>query len=350
MDHTDDTFHPFYERLAARVAGHVVGQVLISLALGLLFFVPHFAVVGRQVIPDWGWLLGVLITTAMLALYYATYTFRALLPEMELRLRPRTGRNPHHPATKDSEPEFMRVLKKTLTNGKFIIAGVAFGGLNCGLGWFFGLPYADAWAKATLLIGFFLAGFVCGMAAFGIYGVTKTVATFSHEVQRNLDYTAPDNCGGVQFVGEALLVFSCVTLIVGVMISVYIHQVKWGNAKFLSVMFAQWAWIVFPYLMSLLVLIAPAVPLNEALRQCKRDMEEEQMCKCDAIRKKMEKESLDSADRKALRDEYAYQQGIRKDLHAMGTWPHGLSASLKYLGVFVANVIASASSALHLFK
>jgi len=106
----------------------------------------------------------------------------------------------------------------------------------------------------------------------------------------------------------------------------------------------QWAWIVFPCLLSIVVLVGPAVPLNEALRRYKVEMEAEQMRKSDAIRKQLDAAPLDSASRKDLRDEFTHEQTIRQNLYAMGTWPHGLSANLKYLGIFAGNVVASISS------
>jgi hypothetical protein len=344
------TFHPFYERLAAPFPGYIIGELVVSMGLGLVFLAAHYAAIGAEIFRDWSWFLAPLITTAMLALYYATYTLRGLLPEMTLRLRPRADRNGHDGAEKhDSDCTFMQPLNETLSDWKFIRAGVFFGLVNCLMGDVFGLLYATDSAKATILSGFFLAGFVCGMAAWGIYGVTVTVAAFAREAKPGLDYAAPDHCGGVQFVGEGLLVFSSVTLLVGVMISVFIHEFKWDHRMLGWVVALQWAWIVFPYVLSLVVLIGPAVPLNDALRQYKVEMEAEQLRTSDAIRRQLAAEPPDSAKRKDLRDEYAYQQNIRKDLHAMGTWPHGMSANLKYLGIFAANMFASASSAFSLF-
>ena len=65
------------------------------------------------------------------------------------------------------------------------------------------------------------------MAVFAIYGLLVAFKAFPRKLKRCLDFTAPDRCGGIAFVGEALVVFSSVTLIAGVMISVYILKADW---------------------------------------------------------------------------------------------------------------------------
>ena len=340
-----ETFSPFYERLATSFPGYIIGKLVLSAALGVVFLAAHYAAIGHRVFEDWSWFLAPLITTAMLALYYATHTLRGMLPEMSLRLRLPGDRDVHDGADEDSDGIFMQPLNATLSDSKFIAAGLFFGFINCAMGFAFGVPYETTCALATILFGFFLAGFVCGMAAWGIYGVAATVAAFARAAKRSLDYTAPDQCGGVRFLGEGLVVFSSVTLIVGVMISVYIHQFHWTREALPAVVALQWAWIVFPYALSLVVLVGPAVPINDALRQYKVEKEAEQLQTLDAISRQLAAAPLDSAKRKELRDERAYQQDARKELHAMGTWPHGMSAKVKYLGILVANLLASATTA-----
>jgi len=348
MSRKESAFHPFYERLVAWVPGYVIGPLVLSIGLGLIFLGAHYAAGDAKIFRDWSWLLALLITSAMLALYYATYTLRVLLPQMSLRLALRRGGNDEDVSASDSI--FMRPLNTTLSDRNFLYAAVFFGLLNCLMGYLFGLPSAGAAEKATLMFGFFLAGFVCGMGAWGIYGVTVMVAAFANKAGPSLDYNAPDHCGGVHFIGEGLVAFASVTLIVGVMISVYIHQFAWTHDELWWVVALQWAWIVFPYVLSLVVLVGPAVPLNEALRRYKVEAEAEQMRKSDAIQRQLDAEPLDSGKRKDLRDEFTHEQNIRQNLYAMGTWPHGLSANLKYFGIFAGNVVASISAVLGLLS
>jgi hypothetical protein len=336
----DPAFLPFYERLAIRFPVHVVGKLLLSVLIGLVFLTAHYMSIRSEVFNDWSWFLGVLISTAMLCLYYATHTLHAIIPEMDTRLRP------------DSNEIYMIPLKQTLSDRNFLLAGLFFGLLNCGFGYTFGLPYDKGPAVSTILIGFFLAGFVCGMAVFGIYGVSVAINTFSLKVKRSLDLTSPDRCGGMRFLGEALVVFSSVTLIVGVMISVYILRTDWGvlsadsttdNTWWITSL--MWFWVAFPYVASLVALIAPALGVNRAMREYKMEGELVFRDQLAELRTRLEDNNLDTTSRSALRQDYEFQSSMRENLHRMRTWPFDLSSNLKYFAVFGANLSASTQTA-----
>jgi hypothetical protein len=328
----DLKFFPFYERVTIRIPVYIIDKLLVSALLGLIFLAAHYFSVGNKVFNDWSWFLSVLIGTAMLCLYYATHTLRTIFPEMDMRLRP------------DRDEVYMTPLKRILSDRNFVLAGLLFGLLDCGFGYAFGLPYAEGLAVFTILGGFFLAGFVCGMAAFGICGVSVAINAFSRKVKRTLDFTSPDRCGGTGFLGEALVIFSSVTLIAGVMISVYILKTEWTRDHTWYIASLKWFWVVFPYVMSLVALIVPAVGINKALREYKLEQEVVLRDHLTGIRKRLENNKIDVTGRNALREDYEFQRSMRSDLHRMRTWPYGLGANLKYLTVFVANLFASAHS------
>jgi hypothetical protein len=329
-------FFPFYQRVAAAAPGYLIGELGVALGLGGGFLGLRAWAVGPEIFADWSWLLALLIATAMLCLYYATHTLHGLLPDMSLVLRKGDG-------TANRDAVFMEPIERLLSDRRFIIAGLLVGLFNCGVGWALGAPCEGARDCATLFFGFFLAGFVCGMAVLGIYGVTVALTEFGRNAKSGLDDSAPDRCGGVQFIGEGLVVFSSVTLIVGVLISLYILNVPWTRERNWSVNLLEWFWIAFPFLMSLVILMAPAVPLNEALRQYKVEREAWLQDELARIAASLESED-NTAKRKDQRDQAAEYQAVRKDLHTMGTWPHGISANLKYLGIFAANMLASANT------
>lgn len=326
-------FLPFYERLTKGLPEHPFGKVLVSVLLGLAFIGVHCASIGNMVFKDWSWFLGALISIAMLCLYYATHTLRTIFPEMDMRLRPLGCK------------VYITPLGRILSDRNFVLVGLFFGLLNCGFGYCFGIPYTKGSAIITVSVGYFLAGFVCGMAIWGIYGVSVSISAFSQGAKHSFDFTSPDHCGGTLFLGEALVVFSSVTLIVGVMISVYILQVDWARENSWWVKTLKYFWIAFPYLWSLIALIAPAVPMNKALREYKIEQEATLQGHLNEIRKRLEDNQSGAAERKELRENYEFQQSIRKDLHRMRTWPFGLRTNLKYLAVFIANSFASVKSA-----
>src|ERR1700704_3309921 len=85
-----EKFFPFYERIACRIPGYIFRRVLVSGILGLAFLAVHYLSIGNLVfgidVSDRSWFLGILISTAMLCLYYATHTLRAMFPKMNARL------------------------------------------------------------------------------------------------------------------------------------------------------------------------------------------------------------------------------------------------------------------------
>lgn len=206
----------------------------------------------------------------MLCLYYATYTFRAMFPHMKIRLE----------ATNSGTPEnaYRDPIKEYLNDLSFLQFGFLFAVLNCIVGGALGVQYDEFWPKITTYIGLFLAGFVCGMPVAGIRGVVITLTRYIDQGQPKVDYTNPDGCGGFLFLGEALIKFSAVTLIVDLLLSIYILEVKWipaSNSLNTIVQAIMWMWIALPFLLSLTILLAPASRANHALMNHKIQMEVE---------------------------------------------------------------------------
>jgi len=321
-------FLPFYERLSARFLGNIFGRAFISVLLGFAFLVAQYASIGNRIFDDWSWFLGVLISAMMLCLYIATYTLHALLSKMAIY------------SAHDNQAHRI-CLKDTLSDRNFVLAGSFFGTLNCILGYSFGLPYSNGPAIISILSGYFLVGFVGGMAVLGICGVFVAVSAFSRELKPPLDFTSPDNCGGTRFIGDALVIFSSVTLIAGVMISIYILKTNWSGDHTWGIVALKYFWIAFPYVMSLIILITPAIPVHTELRRYKLDEEDRFKSRLAAIRQSLEANQLDVSHRKELRDDHEFRRNARRDLHKMQLWPYGVGASSRYIVILIANLIGT---------
>lgn len=329
---TGTEIHPFYDAVTDRFPAGGISKIILGLLLGLLFLIPHYLSVRNTLFNDWSWFLGVLITVALLSLFYATYTFQNLLQKMDRRTSP------------EKRDLYMSKTKRILSDRNFLIIGVLFGFINAGMGISFGLPYSTALEIGTILGGYWIAGFVCGMAIWGIYGASATIAAYSRSAKSSFDFTSLDKCGGTRFIGEALVVFSSVTLIVGVMISIYIVKTSWAYQEELWVTLSRFFWIAFPYGWALIALIAPVVPLSRALREYQVDEEFLIKKELKRIKKCLADENSTVQQGKELREEYEFQQTIRAKLYQMRTWPFSLSMNVRYTSIFMANIIASAAS------
>ncbi len=330
------SFHPFYEWLPDRFSIPLIAKLLLAMVLGFLFFGPHYRLVGEKVLDDWSWLLCLIIVTSMTTLYYATHVFRNMFAQMNSLLRDR------EPA--EENEAYMDKVEQLLSNKRFIWFGAVFAVLNCLVGAVFGVPSKDPLVIMTTYAGFLLAGFVCGMAVCGIVGVVITLTKFL-DSEPKIDYTNPDECGGLLFFGEALIRFSGVTLIVGVLISLYIVAVNWASEEAGSALppVLMWMWIALPFVLSLTVLLAPASRANRTLTEHKIQTAAELVVALDNARNELE--NAETADqREEIRDEIKYFGELRTQLHRMRVWPFNAQSNIKFLVLFISNAIVALES------
>jgi len=319
----------FYERPFDTFQLAFVFKIAIAVGLGASFWLPHYFVAADLYCPS-SLYLAILISAAMACLYLATHTLRSILPEMERK-------------TKGDVKLFMNVLDQLLTTKAFIQYGLFFAMANCFMANRFGVPQEEFSHPqyfgyiTTLYFGYFLAGFVCGMAVLGIFAVAKSLLKFGLNARRTLDFTSPDNCGGTLFVGNALLIFASVTLVVGLLISTYILKTDWGDNYGIAEELKMF-WIIFPYFMSFFVFVVPALTLNKSLVSYKRQEDRLLGSKLEKLMYQIDNGSNISND--DLVKKYEFNQKLRVKLHQMRTWPYGFNANFKYLLVVVVNSFA----------
>jgi len=120
-------FQPFYEVIADRFISPFLSKIVISIIFGALFLTPHYFFVAADWFDNTSILLAIIIGVAMLSLYYATYTFRSILPQMT-RLN------------RDDDHLFMAPVLKLLSNKNLLLSGLIFALLNCLVAYSFGIP------------------------------------------------------------------------------------------------------------------------------------------------------------------------------------------------------------------
>ena len=342
-------FLPFYETWAdwigKRLGVSVVGKLIVSLIPGLVFVVIHFLCT-RGDLPEapiarfhaWSWMIGVMIICCLLSLYFATHAFKGLFPQIDVWQTP------------DKRRLYLDRLNRTLSDRNFVLAGTFFGALNMLMGYWFGVQYTAIASQVSIYLGFFLVGFVCGMAAWGICGVLVTISIIVRQGPLDLDFTAPDRCGGTKFLGEAFVKFSTVTLIMGVMISIYIMFAGWSNQHSQLVQVAMGLWIGWPYLLSAAVLAVPAVDVSQELKDYKLEQERFLREGLEQLRVQLDVDTIATGERQSIEadiDRFSKQRDL---LYAMRTWPFSSADSFKYGVVLLGSVAASLTEVLKLLE
>jgi len=322
-------FNPFYERLGTKIGLGGVGKVIISAGLGLLFYLPYFCFVGEAAFRDWSWVLALLISCAVMFLYIATSIMFSLFPAWDEHIE---GRN---------SQLYLDPLTRCLSDRNFILGALFFGLANLGMGFLFGIPTTGL-AAFWLGLGYFMAGFACGLPAIGIFGVVATFHSFTKTNDLKLDYTDPDRCGGLSFLGNALVAYGIMTLVEGLLIAAYILMVDWPRADNAWVQLAMWLWIIYPFLLSLLVLIVPASQINRMLHRYRLDQGHALSNKCRVLRTKMEEKEITGEKTELIRNEYEYLCNRREEVHSMRTWPYSVGATTSFAGAFISNIVIAA--------
>lgn len=320
-------FYPFFERAADRLSSGL-GKPMICAMLPTVAFCAVWLVKGGEILQDWSWLLPILIGIAASSVYYATATLHKLIFEM--------GRW----AEADQSPRFAHILRDRI----FIAWGAFFAFANTTMGLIFGIPGGRA-AHVVFVAEFALVGFICGLAVCGIYGVVSVVDGFAPLIKSQLDYRAPDGCGGTHSLGAAFVQFSSVTMTTGIMIALYVGFTRWTNLD-LIVKVLRWGWIVFPFVWAIGVFAFPGWAISKVANEYKAEQDQ-------TLRKLISEHKHNSHNplpgkREAERKEYEYAIKERSALYKMHSWPFSLGSSIHFAVVLLLNGAAAGKDALEI--
>lgn len=323
----------FYERIQLPGVNSFVIKITVPILLALSFLIPHGLAVGTLFFEDWSLLLSSIVLFGMLCVFFGTHALRNLLFDMAFRIS-------------DQDSEFFNFrFDQILSDKNLILSGTFFGAANVAMGYLFGVPYESLFANCTIFYGFFLAGFVCGMAVAGIYSATRVVGVYAKYARKTIDYAAPDGTGGTLFVGEAILLFSFITLFCSFLISIYILKMHWVNNHSVWINCLKAFWLLLPYIVSLCCFIAPAIPINTELRRYKRQQDKQLTLNIARIRAQLIAEDKSEAQLEQLREDYEYQLKLREQLHKMRTWPYGAGNNFSYMAAMVSGACSSGAAA-----
>ncbi len=173
-------------------------KIGIALGIGGLYFLLQYTALRDKTIffQLYCWILGVIISTAILALYMSTEIFRrSLVTINELEAGQSTSQ---------------AIVTNWLSNKWYVVAGLVLATANTSVGHVLGVPpeyYVSSFSLAAIYAGIFAAWFAAGMGLLGILAIIVLYLRFAPNLQHTLDPLSPDGIGGIKKLGDSLWFF-----------------------------------------------------------------------------------------------------------------------------------------------
>lgn len=246
-------FYPFYDPYRN---GDVFGygyKLCISLSFGAIYsLLQYYSLPDKMVFfSEDCWILGIIISTSLFALYVATDIFRNNL----IIMKGIEGK--HVVATK--------VVDDWLSDKWFLLAGLAFAVSNTTIGHLLGVPSEFYDATLSLLMvysGFFLAGFTSGMGLLAITAVIILYVRFAPSLQYSLDANNSDGNGGIKELGDSLWLFGGLIGAVGILVSIYMFGVSWTYMYKPYVQLLFLFWLSLPFILAVSIVLIPGLAVR----------------------------------------------------------------------------------------
>ncbi len=318
---------PFFIRVIDSYQGYFLWFPVL---LGLSFLIPFLTWIGIDHVDYPVIILTSIIIVAFLALFIAILTFNNIIPKID--------------TVCCYNFKVTTLIKKNLSDKRFALFGFFFSGLNSLIGYVLGIPEVNEYSQWVYLWGYMLAGFICGLAICGVHGlIIILIKVLNQKFQ--LDYTHPDKRGGTGFLGNSIMIFSGVTISVGVLIASYILTEEWNANKMIVGEFnlndiILWFWVFWPFFVGSMLLLVPSLKINALLIAYKtennRALSHELLILREDILSSKEAENLEI--KKSM---YSFKEELRATLNSMNTWPFSLHSYFSFSSVFFANILVT---------
>lgn len=253
-------FHPFYDPLTETGGLSYGAKAAISLGLGGVYVIAqYFSMSDRSAFfSEHCWILGAVMSTAVMALYIATEVFRGSLEIVDR----------FHGSDEISD----QVVNNWLRDDRYIIAGLFFGSLNAGVAHLLGIPgefHTTAISLIVMYLGFFVSGFTAGMGVLAIVAVIALYLKLAPSLEFALDPNDPDGNGGIKRLGDSLWFFAILIAVVGVLVSIYMFSVSWQFMHLPYVRMLFMIWISLPFLVAISIVLIPGLAVRRHVSQYK---------------------------------------------------------------------------------
>lgn len=246
-------FYPFFDPLRD---GHQLSwgkKTGIALGIGAAYLLlQYFSLPDKMdFFTHYCWILGIIISTAIMALYVSTEIFRRSLVIMQ--------------ELEKGTPTSEKVVATWLSDKWYLISGLTLATTNTTIGHLLGVPadfYASPMALISIYIGMFAAGFSAGMGLLGILAIIVLYLRFVPNLQHTLNPLSPDGTGGIKKLGDSLWFFGSLTGLVGILVSIYMFQVRWTNMykDYVQILFLFW--ISVPYILAISIVLIPGLAVR----------------------------------------------------------------------------------------
>ena len=265
MNHQDDhtgipRYYPFFDPYRNGKPLSWFAKIGIALIPGILYTVLQLASLEDKTsyLAQYCWVLSIIMSTSLAALYVATYVFRQSLGVL-LKVEAGTGVT-------------QRAIETLATTRAFLIFAVAFGAANAVVVHIFGLPIDLQASSAALVVsylGHFLAGFTAGLGLWAIFAVINLYLRIAPNLQFTLEPMNSDGAGGIKLLGESLWFFGLLIAVVGLLVAGYMFSVEWTNLRnpFVGTVFL--IWLTMPFTVAVSVVLIPSLAVRRQVDQFK---------------------------------------------------------------------------------
>jgi hypothetical protein len=324
---------PFYERFLNRFP---IPYYLTA----FLIMIPNFAIhlllgryYGVDTLADFSWFLPLMSGVILILVVWATEH----LKWFTMQVYPAFGIDP-------ADPEPTAIIMHFLSDKTMLRFGLFFGVMNSGLGLFYGVWYAQPVLFIFLMFQIFLVGFIAGLAISGIVGILRVIRFLTTGTVAHLNLDCPDNCGGMVSIGNALLKFSLVSLMAGILIAFYIYNTPWAHRDWLAVRYFMYAWMGFPHFAAIAVLFIPFRDIHLLLAEKKTQCLLKIRSQLEEIRGKImlvdEHKGGSSQGRfEILSTKHEILKSMYEDIESVNDWPTNPRARTSYAIIYFSSLV-----------
>jgi uncharacterized membrane protein len=266
MNHKTISYHPFFDPRREGKPLSWAQKLGLSVTVGAVYSLFQFLNLYNKAVffEQYAWILSIIISTSLLALYMATAVFRNSLSVMLA-----------HDDPSGSTEQFLR---RIMTNRNYIAFGLFFGLTTCAVSQALGIPVSLGEARLPFLsyyLGCMLTGFASGMGLWGIFSIIALYVRLAPNLQYTLDPDNPDGKGGIKALGDSLWVFASLLFLVGLLVAIYMFNAEWTNLQSSLGRALFLFWLAMPFVLAISIVLIPGLAVRRQVDEFKHRKQEE---------------------------------------------------------------------------